>query len=169
VYNHYKRVHCDDDDIELQKSNFLLPGPTGCGKTLLAQTLTRILHVPFAIADAIALTEAGHVGEDVESILPTLIRAADYDITRAQTGIIYIDDIDKLARKGDDVSAIRDVSGEGVQQALLTILEGKVASLPPQGGRKPPKPEVLSIDTTDVMFICGGAFEGLDKLILRRI
>ena len=172
VYNHYKRVQMmqgDDSDIELQKSNILLLGPTGCGKTLLAQTLARILNVPFAIADATALTEAGYVGEDVENILLKLIQAADFDIKKAETGIIYIDEVDKIARKADNPSITRDVSGEGVQQALLKILEGTVASVPPQGGRKHPHQEFLSIDTTNILFICGGAFAGLDKIIERRI
>ena len=171
VYNHYKRVRMvqEEGDVELQKSNILLLGPTGCGKTLLAQTLARILNVPFAIADATALTEAGYVGEDVENILLKLIQAADFDIKKAETGIIYIDEVDKIARKADNPSITRDVSGEGVQQALLKILEGTVASVPPQGGRKHPHQEFLSIDTTNVLFICGGAFAGLDKLIARRI
>ncbi len=172
VYNHYKRVQmmqATDSDIELQKSNILLLGPTGCGKTLLAQTLARILNVPFAIADATALTEAGYVGEDVENILLKLIQAADYDVKKAETGIIYIDEVDKIARKADNPSITRDVSGEGVQQALLKILEGTTASVPPQGGRKHPHQEFLSIDTTNVLFICGGAFANLDKVIERRI
>jgi ATP-dependent Clp protease ATP-binding subunit ClpX len=171
VYNHYKRVQMGttEDDVELQKSNILLLGPTGCGKTLLAQTLARILNVPFAIADATALTEAGYVGEDVENILLKLIQAADFDIKKAETGIIYIDEVDKIARKADNPSITRDVSGEGVQQALLKILEGTVASVPPQGGRKHPHQEFLSIDTTNILFICGGAFAGLDKIIGRRI
>ncbi|HEX4745386.1 MAG TPA: ATP-dependent Clp protease ATP-binding subunit ClpX [Gaiellaceae bacterium] len=171
VYNHYKRVRMgmEDADVELQKSNILLLGPTGCGKTLLAQTLARILNVPFAIADATALTEAGYVGEDVENILLKLIQAADFDIKKAETGIIYIDEVDKIARKADNPSITRDVSGEGVQQALLKILEGTVASVPPQGGRKHPHQEFLSIDTTNILFICGGAFAGLDKIIERRI
>jgi ATP-dependent Clp protease ATP-binding subunit ClpX len=171
VYNHYKRVRMglDDGEVELQKSNILLLGPTGCGKTLLAQTLARILNVPFAIADATALTEAGYVGEDVENILLKLIQAADFDIKKAETGIIYIDEVDKIARKADNPSITRDVSGEGVQQALLKILEGTVASVPPQGGRKHPHQEFLSIDTTNILFICGGAFAGLDKIIERRI
>ena len=172
VYNHYKRVQmmqAPDADIELQKSNILLLGPTGCGKTLLAQTLARILNVPFAIADATALTEAGYVGEDVENILLKLIQAADYDVKKAETGIIYIDEVDKIARKADNPSITRDVSGEGVQQALLKILEGTTASVPPQGGRKHPHQEFLSIDTTNVLFICGGAFANLDKVIERRI
>jgi ATP-dependent Clp protease ATP-binding subunit ClpX len=171
VYNHYKRVRMgqEDDDVELQKSNILLLGPTGCGKTLLAQTLARILNVPFAIADATALTEAGYVGEDVENILLKLIQAADFDIKKAETGIIYIDEVDKIARKADNPSITRDVSGEGVQQALLKILEGTVASVPPQGGRKHPHQEFLSIDTTNILFICGGAFAGLEKIIGKRI
>jgi ATP-dependent Clp protease ATP-binding subunit ClpX len=171
VYNHYKRVRMgmEDTEVELQKSNILLLGPTGCGKTLLAQTLARILNVPFAIADATALTEAGYVGEDVENILLKLIQAADFDIKKAETGIIYIDEVDKIARKADNPSITRDVSGEGVQQALLKILEGTVASVPPQGGRKHPHQEFLSIDTTNILFICGGAFAGLDKIIERRI
>ncbi|MFO7571398.1 MAG: ATP-dependent Clp protease ATP-binding subunit ClpX [Gaiellaceae bacterium] len=171
VYNHYKRVRMglEENDVELQKSNILLLGPTGCGKTLLAQTLARILNVPFAIADATALTEAGYVGEDVENILLKLIQAADFDIKKAETGIIYIDEVDKIARKADNPSITRDVSGEGVQQALLKILEGTVASVPPQGGRKHPHQEFLSIDTTNILFICGGAFAGLDKIIERRI
>ncbi len=172
VYNHYKRVQmmqAEESDIELQKSNILLLGPTGCGKTLLAQTLARILNVPFAIADATALTEAGYVGEDVENILLKLIQAADYDVKKAETGIIYIDEVDKIARKADNPSITRDVSGEGVQQALLKILEGTTASVPPQGGRKHPHQEFLSIDTTNVLFICGGAFANLDKVIERRI
>jgi ATP-dependent Clp protease ATP-binding subunit ClpX len=172
VYNHYKRVQMmtsDEQDIELQKSNILLLGPTGCGKTLLAQTLAKILNVPFAIADATALTEAGYVGEDVENILLKLIQAADYDVKKAETGIIYIDEVDKIARKADNPSITRDVSGEGVQQALLKILEGTTASVPPQGGRKHPHQEFLSIDTTNVLFICGGAFANLDRVIERRI
>ena len=172
VYNHYKRVQMmqsEDADIELQKSNILLLGPTGCGKTLLAQTLARILNVPFAIADATALTEAGYVGEDVENILLKLIQAADYDVKKAETGIIYIDEVDKIARKADNPSITRDVSGEGVQQALLKILEGTTASVPPQGGRKHPHQEFLTIDTTNILFVCGGAFANLDKVIERRI
>jgi len=171
VYNHYKRVQMgtEENEVELQKSNILLLGPTGCGKTLLAQTLARILNVPFAIADATALTEAGYVGEDVENILLKLIQAADFDIKKAETGIIYIDEVDKIARKADNPSITRDVSGEGVQQALLKILEGTVASVPPQGGRKHPHQEFLSIDTTNILFICGGAFAGLEKIIARRI
>jgi ATP-dependent Clp protease ATP-binding subunit ClpX len=171
VYNHYKRVRMgtEDSDVELQKSNIMLLGPTGCGKTHLAQTLARILNVPFAIADATALTEAGYVGEDVENILLKLIQAADFDIKKAETGIIYIDEVDKIARKADNPSITRDGSGEGVQQALLKILEGTVASVPPQGGRKHPHQEFLSIDTTNILFICGGAFAGLDKIIAKRI
>ena len=172
VYNHYKRVRMaedGDDAVELGKSNILLLGPTGCGKTLLAQTMARILDVPFAIADATALTEAGYVGEDVENILLKLIQAADFDIKKAETGIIYLDEIDKVARKSENTSITRDVSGEGVQQALLKILEGTVASVPPQGGRKHPHQEFLSIDTSNILFICGGAFAGLDRIIERRV
>ena len=170
VYNHYKRILAEQDlGVELQKSNILMLGPTGCGKTLLAQTLAKILNVPFAIADATALTEAGYVGEDVESILLKVIQAADGDIERAEHGIIYIDEIDKITRKSENPSITRDVSGEGVQQALLKIIEGTVASVPPQGGRKHPHQELIQIDTTNILFICGGAFEGIDKIIETRI
>ena len=173
VYNHYKRINAekntDKDDVEIQKSNILLLGPTGCGKTLLAQTLARILKVPFAIADATTLTEAGYVGEDVENILLKLIQAADYDVEKAEKGIIYIDEIDKISRKSENPSITRDVSGEGVQQALLKIVEGTIASVPPQGGRKHPQQEMLQIDTSNILFICGGAFEGLENIIKDRI
>ena len=170
VYNHYKRIMAEKDpSVELKKSNILMLGPTGCGKTLLAQTLAKILNVPFAIADATALTEAGYVGEDVENILLKIIQAADGDIERAEYGIIYIDEIDKITRKSENPSITRDVSGEGVQQALLKIIEGTVASVPPQGGRKHPHQELLQIDTTNILFICGGAFEGLEKIVEKRI
>ncbi|NLU51271.1 MAG: ATP-dependent Clp protease ATP-binding subunit ClpX [Clostridiaceae bacterium] len=171
VYNHYKRIRHKGprNDVEIQKSNILMMGPTGCGKTYLAQTLAKILNVPFAIADATSLTEAGYVGEDVENILLKLIQAADYDIERAEKGIIYIDEVDKISRKSDNPSITRDVSGEGVQQALLKILEGTIASVPPQGGRKHPHQEFIQIDTTNILFICGGAFDGLEKIIQNRI
>jgi len=173
VHNHYKRIHSlttsSKDDVELQKSNILLVGPTGCGKTLLAQTLARILDVPFTIADATNLTEAGYVGEDVENIILNLLQASDYDVERAERGIVYIDEIDKISRKADSPSVTRDVSGEGVQQALLKLVEGTVASVPPKGGRKHPQQDLLQVDTTNILFICGGAFDGLDETIKRRM